>query len=333
MWKLFIKSLTKPRGITQLCFSATGALGLVYILFFCPQAWIKANERQEVVIRGMASSLLLVGGLDLLASFLQAASENPKRERFRLFFGKGIQHGVIAVFPSAKLNPNVQDPSLQPLIFENAPDVAKRLKTKGNEYLIILEHLHASLELADTFRQFEEDFRTDIDENYKDIRLKNPKNCLIAIGLGFNGLTSKIKEFHRRTNLFDIRYTDGMDDFTIGGASHMPTSATKNYALLVRGSSMNGTANIPHFVCAGLTVAGTKAAGTFLAKEWEQLFFLYKNHGMNLATDSLAILLEYEIGNEDSVRISSDIDNQGGTLKSYFFVSSKSLLWGCTNPS
>ena len=147
MWRQFLKSFKKPRGVAQLLFVLIGSLGLIYLLFFCPQNWIKTNERKESVLRGIASSLLLVGGLDLLSAFFQAASDKPDRDKFELFFGSGISNGVIAIFPSGKPNEDPNNPTLCSMSFPNAPEDAKDKKAKGAEYLVVSQDLEAALEL------------------------------------------------------------------------------------------------------------------------------------------------------------------------------------------
>lgn len=333
MWRTFGKALSKPRGIAQVLFSIVGATGLAYLLFFCPQDWIKANERQESVLRGIASSLLLVGGIELLATFLQAASDNPKRSRFETFFGTSDHQSAIAVFPSTKLNRNTEDPyfnsEFNPLIFDNLPEIAKNKRAKGDEYLVVSQDLQATLDLAETFREFDVDFNTALDRDrslYE--RLPSQRSCLIAIGLGFNNLTHQIMDFHKERSLFKIIFKDDTDDFLIGGEEHeLAAEGKKDYALLVRGSSQKNGRNNPHFVCAGRTANGTKAAGIFLAKEWEQLYELYRKHKKDFSSESLAVLIEYEGSATYKAKISSALLMRSMSGPSCFFVGADGMSW------
>ena len=333
MWRTFGKALSKPRGIAQVLFSVVGATGLAYLLFFCPQDWIKSNERQESVVRGLASSLLLVGGIELLATFLQAASDKPKRSRFETFFGTSDHQSAIAVFPSAKLNRNKEDPhfnpKFNPLIFDNAPEIAKNKRAKGDEYLVVSQDLQATLDLAETFHEFDVDFKTalDLDRSLYE-RLPSQRNCLIAIGLGFNNLTAQIMDFHKDSNLFEVIFVDDTDDFLIGGERHESAAeGKKDYALLVRESSLTSGRNNPHFVCAGRTANGTKAAGIFLAKEWEQLYNLYKKHQKDFGSDSLAVLIEFEGSATYKAKISSALLKRPMNGPSCFFVGADGMSW------
>jgi hypothetical protein len=124
------------------------------------------NDRQESILRGIASSLLLVGGLDLLSAFFQAASDKPDRDRFERFFGSGISNRVIAIFPSAIPTEDPINPSFNSMKFPNAPKDAQDKRAKGAEYLVVSQDLDAALELADTFRSFGEEFKTELDNRH-----------------------------------------------------------------------------------------------------------------------------------------------------------------------
>ncbi len=71
----------------------------------------------------------------------------------------------------------------------------------------------------------------------------------------------------------------------------------------MRGVKNSGKENLPHFVCAGRTARGTKAAGIFLATQWEQLLSLYEKNGRDLKTDSVAVFLEFDKGAENQAKI------------------------------
>ena len=304
MWRQFLKSLNTPRGKAQLFFLVIGFFGLLYLLVFCPKDWVKANDRQESILRGIASSLLLVGGLDLLSAFFQAASDKPDRDRFERFFGTGISNSVVAIFPSAKPTEDPSNPSFNSMSFPYAPEDAKDKKAKGAEYLVVSQDLDAALELANTFRSFGEEFKTELDYGHLNKDLDKSKECIIALGLGFNHVTGKIRDYHIDKKLFEIIFPDNTDDFRIGEKDHPPIIlGGKDYALLVRGVKNSGKENLPHFVCAGRTARGTKAAGIFLATQWEQLLSLYEKNGRDLKTDSVAVFLEFDKGAENQAKI------------------------------
>ncbi|TRU53769.1 MAG: hypothetical protein EWV91_01250 [Microcystis aeruginosa Ma_QC_Ca_00000000_S207] len=304
MWRQFLKSFKTPRGLSQGLFVLIGSLGLFYLLVFCPKDWVKANDRQESILRGIASSLLLVGGLDLLSAFFQAASDKPDRDRFERFFGTGISNGVVAIFPSAKPTEDPSNPSFNSMSFPNMPEDAKGKKAKGAEYLVVSQDLDAALELADTFRSFGEEFKTELDYLHLNKDLDKSKECIIALGLGFNHVTGKIRDYHRETKLFEIIFPEDTDDFRICKEDHPPIiSGGKDYALLVRGVKNSGKENLPHFVCAGRTAHGTKAAGIFLATQWKELLSLYEKNRYDLKTHSVAVFLEFNKGEENKAKI------------------------------
>jgi hypothetical protein len=180
MWRQLLKSFIKPRGIAQLIFVVIGSFGLIYFLFLCPSNWINANQRLEVVLRGIASSLLLVGGLDLLSVFFQVAADNPDRDKFERFFGSGIRNGVIAIFPSAKSVPDPNNPSFCSITFVNPPKIAEGKKAKGTEFLVVSQDLEAALELAETFRSFGEEFSTELDEKHLKINFDKEKRYRVV---------------------------------------------------------------------------------------------------------------------------------------------------------
>lgn len=318
MWRQFLKSLNTPRGKAQLFFLVIGFFGLLYLLVFCPKDWVKANDRQESILRGIASSLLLVGGLDLLSAFFQAASDKPDRDRFERFFGSGVSNGVVAIFPSATPTEDPINPSFNSMKFPNAPKDAQDKRAKGAEYLVVSQDLDAALELADTFRSFGEEFKTELDNRHLNKDLDKSKDCVIALGLGFNNVTGKIRDYHIERKLFEIIYPDDTDDFTIGGREHPNIVQNgKDYALLVRGVKKLGKENLPHFVCAGRTARGTKAAGIFLANQWKQLLFLYEKNRRDLTTDSVAVFLEFNEGAESTAKIYGHC----------YFVTPNSIQW------
>lgn len=137
----------------------------------------------------------------------------------------------------------------------------------------------------------------------KDAEADQKYYCAVSLGLGFNGFTHQLAGYFNPA-LFKIVWEKSpkrpellTDSFSIG-SSTPPMPPEHDLAIVARivPRPDTGRANRAWFVCAGRTAAGTAAAGYYLAKEWQQLLDLYKEHHKDLDKDSLVVLVQH---NED----------------------------------
>ena len=234
----------------------------------------------------------------------RSRTSDVDRVLFQDIFGPSVtRDGLTAVFPTAMTAAEIGDdtvPRSRGLHYPNPPSEARDAEAKGIEYVVPLEDLQASAQLAEMCERVDVPFRTELDFLYSNRHELLPKKSLIALGLGFNHVTSRLS---RMTSLFRIEYPEGTDDFLLGSEPHGFPKEGMDCGLVARVVIQHNDNFVPHFVCAGRTAAGTMAGGFFLGRRWKDLIAVYAAHNANLKTDSLALLIAFRHGVMDTADI------------------------------
>ena len=128
------------------------------------------------------------------------------------------------------------------------------------------------------------------------------KHCTISLGLGFNGFTCRLATWCD-DKLFEVKwghspkptFTPLTDYFAIGDGTVPQPPADKDDCIVARIVRWTERGQSPQicFVCAGRTAAGTAAAGYFLARRWQELLDLYREHGKDPSADSLVVVVRH----------------------------------------
>lgn len=264
--------------IAALAFVLAGAVVVIILI----SSRSLRSERMAETCLVIATTVLLAGLIQVLTRVVSWLSEGQSRREFRMFFGSGNQASGYVADLIATHDLSGWDPI-----------TANGARPKGIGPVVPIEDLYAAIRMAQLFEQFGVKFTI---ENDSTMAVRDmPQKSFVAIGLGFNRLTTRLAE---HTNLFNIVYADtysdvAKDDFMFEGTHHAEPIGDRDYALIVRVPVPRGDHVVPGFVCAGRMPAGTAAAGEYLRNNWRRLYAHYQRDGRNLQDDVLAVELRH----------------------------------------
>ena len=305
MLKTLLSYFLGPKGLAYTVFLALGMAGLCTLV---PVVLANLGHTPDPRVSlgiSVSTTCLVIGLVELATRIIQTLREGRDLPLFKQFFGEDVcrNDGVPTVFLQAELPPFPETSDMSPannIVLTDPPIEAGNTKPKGIGHIIVFEDLEAVLAIDREFRKFGAQLQMVID-TFKSKPL--PENGCIAIGLGYNNVTLRLMKLC--PDLFEVTYDEVSDDFRLGNGDTGDGEPCDDYALIARVLLGSSRQAIPYIICAGHTAGATIVACEFLARNWRQLAYLYKQkvNPRRLNECNMAVILRFENKAKETPRL------------------------------